>query len=211
MHALRFLLILLSLYSLPFCPAQAAQPKPSANRSILVFGDSLSAGYGLPTGAAWPDLLAERLKNGRADYNVINLSLSGETTGGGKNRLTPALEKQHPAIVILALGANDGLRGLSLAVMQDNLRAMLARIRAEGGSPLLVGMRLPPNYGPYAAEFETAFRRVAQESRTPFVPFLLDGIADQPALFQADGLHPTREAQGKLLDNVWPGLQPLLK
>ncbi|WP_303784119.1 arylesterase [Azovibrio restrictus] len=200
---MRYLLLLISFLSCSL-PALAA-------RNILVFGDSLSAGYGISLEAAWPSLMQQRLKDSRADYSVINRSVSGETTAGGRSRLPEALARHRPAILILALGANDGLRGLPLEQMQDNLQAMVSQARRSGAQVILVGMRLPPNYGPYASRFETVFARVAQENRLPLVKFLLDGIADQPGLFQADGLHPTAAAQGRILDNVWPVLLPLLR
>lgn len=182
-----------------------------AAKTLLVFGDSLSAGYGIRPEAAWPSLLQARLAEKGLDYSVANLSISGETTAGGLSRLPAALRQHRPAAVILALGANDGLRGLPLAQMKSNLDAMIAAAQSEGARVLLVGMRLPPNYGPYAGQFHAAFGEVAQKRRVPEVDFLLAGIADRPALFQADGLHPTAEAQARLLDNVWPQLLPLLK
>lgn len=188
-----------------------------AAATILVFGDSLSAGYGIRQDAAWPSLLAKRLAEKRLDYSVANASISGETTAGGRSRIAEALTKHRPAVVVLALGANDGLRGLPIAAMKENL---VATIRAARGAKsakgvkttvLLVGMRLPPNYGPYADTFQQAFGEVARSEKVALVPFLLDGIADQPRLFQADTIHPTAEAQPRLLDNVWAGLAPLLK
>ena len=182
-----------------------------ASKTVLVFGDSLSAGYGIRPEAAWPSLLQGRLKEKRLDYSVANHSISGETTAGGRSRLAASLEKSKPAVVIVALGANDGLRGLPVKEMQANLTAMVQAIQQAGAKPLLVGMRLPPNYGPYAQQFEEAFQNMAKTSRTPLVPFLLEGMVDQPKLFQPDMLHPTAEAQPRLLDNVWPALQPLIK
>ena len=189
------------------CLAPAAQ----AARTILVFGDSLSAGYGIRQSDAWPALLAKRLEQKRFDYNVVNASISGETSSGGRARLPAALDKHSPAIVIIALGANDGLRGLPIATLRDNLATMTASAQQKKARVLIVGQRLPPNYGAYALQFHQVFGEVAKNRKAALVDFLLDGIADQPQLFQADNLHPTREAQPRLLDNVWPGLEPLLK
>lgn len=182
-----------------------------AAQSILVFGDSLSAGYGIPQEAAWPSLLARRLEQKRLDYSVANASISGETTSGGRTRLNAALEKNPPAIVIIALGSNDGLRGLPVKTMRDNLAAMAEAAQKKQARVLIVGARLPPNYGPYAVQFHAAFGEVAKERQTALVDFLLDGVATRPELFQSDNLHPTAEAQPMLLDNVWDGLLPLLK
>jgi acyl-CoA thioesterase-1 len=186
-------------------------PNAYAARTILVFGDSLSAGYGIRQDAAWPALLAMRLQDKRLDYNVVNASISGETTSGGRSRLDAALEKNSPAIVIIALGANDGLRGLPIATMRDNLTAMTDSAQRKKAKVLIVGQRLPPNYGDYAVQFQTVFSDVARARKTGLVDFLLDGIAAQPQFFQADNLHPTAAAQPRLLDNVWRGLEPLLK
>lgn len=195
------------------CSAIASAATEPAH-TILIMGDSLSAGYGLPQDDAWPTLLERRLKTtssaGR-NYRVVNASISGETTAGGRSRLPALLDRHHPDIVILELGANDGLRGLPLATMRDNLASMLQLVRNQGARPLLVGMRLPPNYGPYATNFQQAFADLARQTKTAFVPFLLDRLAQSANHFQADGLHPTREAQVLVLDNVWPTLQPLLR
>lgn len=182
----------------------------AAPATLLVFGDSLSAGYGIQPQEAWPSLLAQRLHKQGADYKVVNLSISGETTAGGRTRLPAALDQHRPTAVVLALGANDGLRGLAVNQMKDNLRAMIELTRRKGAKLLLVGMRLPPNYGPYAEQFSRAFADLAKETGTPLLPFLLQGIAAETRWFQPDGLHPTREAQAKVLDTVWPALQPLL-
>ena len=182
-----------------------------AARNILVFGDSLSAGYGIPQDAAWPSLLAKRLEQKRLDYSVTNASISGETTSGGRTRLAAALDKAQPAVVVIALGANDGLRGLPIKTMRDNLAAMAEAAQKKNARVLIVGQRLPPNYGPYATQFHEAFAAVAKEKKTALVDFLLDGVATRPELFQADNLHPTAEAQPMLLDTVWQGLAPLLK
>ena len=186
-------------------------PLALAAKTILVFGDSLSAGYGIRQDAAWPALLAKRLADKRLDYNVVNASISGETTSGGRSRLDAALDKHAPHIVIIALGSNDGLRGLPVSTLRSNLLAMTDSAQKKKARVLLIGQRLPPNYGAYAEQFHASFSEVAKARKTAFVDFLLDGVATQPQLFQADNLHPTAEAQGRLLDNVWRGLEPLLK
>ena len=183
----------------------------AAAGTILVFGDSLSAGYGIRQDAAWPSLLQQRLAEKRVDYSVVNASISGETSAGGRSRIAEALARHRPAIVVIALGANDGLRGLPVPAMKENLAAMIRAVRAARARVVLVGMRLPPNYGPYAGEFHRAYADLARSEKVALVPFLLDGIADQPRLFQSDTIHPTAEAQPQLLDNVWAALAPLLK
>ena len=182
-------------------------PKPS----ILVFGDSLSAAYGIAQARGWVALLGERLNRERADYSVVNASISGETTAGGRARLESALARHRPALVVLELGANDGLRGLPIEAMKANLSAMIRASQAAGARVLLVGMKLPPNYGPdYTAEFESAFAELANRHKTALVPFLLEGFAEKPGLFQADRIHPTEAAQPLMLDRVWKALRPLL-
>ena len=183
----------------------------AAAGTILVFGDSLSAGYGIRQDAAWPSLLQQRLAEKRVDYSVVTASISGETSAGGRSRIAEALARHRPAIVVIALGANDGLRGLPVPAMKENLAAMIRAVRAAKARVVLVGMRLPPNYGPYAGEFHRAYADLARSEKVALVPFLLDGIADQPRLFQSDTIHPTAEAQPQLLDNVWAALAPLLK
>jgi acyl-CoA thioesterase-1 len=155
--------------------------------------------------------MQHRLNEKRLDYSVVNASISGETTNGGRSRISDALTRHRPSIVIVALGANDGLRGLPLAGMRDNLTAIVRAARGNKARVLIVGMRLPPNYGGYADEFQRVFSEVSKKEAAPLVPFLLDGIADKPQYFQADALHPTAEGQAQLLDNVWGGLAPLLK
>jgi acyl-CoA thioesterase I len=189
----------------------ALAPTAQAARTILVFGDSLSAGYGIRQEAAWPSLLAKRLQEKHLDYNVVNASISGETTSGGRTRLEAALNKHYPAVVIIALGANDGLRGLPIATLRDNLNVMTDTAQKKKAKVLIVGQRLPPNYGDYAQQFHSTYGEVAKSKKTALVDFLLDGVATQANLFQADNLHPTAEAQPRLLDNVWRGLEPLLK
>ena len=190
----------------------AARPGAAAGPpAIMVFGDSLSAGYGLPRGKGWVDLLQERLQRERYPYRVVNASVSGETTLGGRNRLAAALTQHRPHIVILELGSNDALRGQPLDTMRDNLVAMVRECRAAHAQVLLVGMRIPPNYGPeYTGTFQASFAAVADKTRSPLVDFLLAGFADRRERFQADGIHPDVEAQSFMLDNVWKKLQPML-
>lgn len=182
-----------------------------AAQNVLVFGDSLSAGYGIRTADAWPSLVGERMRTVNADYALVNASISGETTAGGRARLPAALEQHHPRVVIIALGGNDGLRGLSLNAMRDNLRAMIEAAVGAGARVLLVGMEMPPNYGPdYTRKFHAVYAELARDTKVALVPFLLDGFADKRDLFQADGIHPTAAAQPRIADNVWPALKPLL-
>ncbi|HUN68796.1 MAG TPA: arylesterase [Burkholderiales bacterium] len=180
--------------------------------TVLVFGDSLSAAYGMPRQRGWVALLEERLKRERPDYSVVNASISGETTAGGLARIGKVLERDKPAIVILELGANDGLRGLPVAAMKQNLGAIIEQSKTAGARVLLVGMRLPPNYGePYTRAFERAFAELAKSHRTALLPFLLEGFGDKADLFQPDRIHPTEAAQPAVLKNVWRALAPLLK
>ncbi len=179
--------------------------------TILVWGDSLSAGYGLKSGEAWPTLLQTRLAQEGFRHEVVNGSVSGETSAGGRSRLPAALQRHKPDIVILELGANDGLRGLKPALMADNLRAMVQASKAAGARVLMVGMQMPPNYGPaYTRNFSQAFVDVAGSEKIAHVPFLLEGFADKAEWFQADGAHPTAAAQPAILETVWQGLKPLL-
>lgn len=205
-----FILLLISLVAT--LSAHATQLAAVAPRTILVFGDSLSAGYGIAVSESWPALLNERLKQDSKPYIVLNASISGETTAGGRARFTAALQQTHPAIIILALGANDGLRGLPVAAMQDNLASMIQMAKQQQARVLLVGMRLPPNYGSdYAQHFEAVFRRLAKREKISLIPFLLEPIATDDQAFQADGLHPTAKAQPKILDHIWKRLLPLLE
>jgi len=181
-------------------------------KSILVFGDSIAAAYGIAAQRGWVSLLAERLKRERLDYSVVNASISGETTRGGLARLPRALGEQRPAVVILELGANDGLRGLPVAEMKKNLAAMIEQAQRAGARVLLVGIRMPPNYGPdYTRAFEGAYPELARRYRIALLPFLYQGIAEQYEYFQPDRIHPNETAQPILLDNVWQALRPLLK
>jgi acyl-CoA thioesterase-1 len=179
---------------------------------ILVFGDSISAAYGLPLDQGWVELLKTRLKAQGYGYQVINASVSGETTAGGLARLPRALELHHPGIVIIELGGNDGLRALPIAQFRDNLTQLVALASASGAKVLLLGMRMPPNYGPqYTEQFAKVFSDLERDKKIPAVPFLLTGIALNQNLLQGDEIHPNADGQPILLNNVWPALQPLLK
>jgi acyl-CoA thioesterase-1 len=188
----------------------AASGAAFAAPAILVFGDSLSAAYGIPRDAGWVALLGERLKP--ADYTVVNASISGETSAGGAARIGTVLTESKPAIVILELGANDGLRGLPVVQMKANLATIVRTAKRKGARVLLVGMQLPPNYGAqYTQAFRRAFLEVARREQVPLVPFLFEGLGDRRELFQEDDLHPSAEAQPVLLDNVWRQLEPMLR
>jgi acyl-CoA thioesterase-1 len=198
---------LLLFFIVLWLPAAAA-----AEKSIVVLGDSLSAAYGIPRQKGWVALLEERLKRERPDYIVVNASISGDTTGGGRARLKPLLDKHRPAVLVIELGANDGLRGMPVVLMRTNLDAMIREAQASGARVLLVGMRMPPNYGEvYAQSFEAAFREIARTHRIALVPFLLEDFADKLELFLPDRIHPTEEAQPLMLERVWKELRPLLK
>lgn len=178
---------------------------------ILVFGDSLSAGYGVPPGHGWVDLLARKIVREGYDFDVVNASVSGETTEGGLARLPRALALHRPRILVLELGANDGLRGLPIAAARDNLARMITLGEGGGARVLLIGMRMPPNYGErYTDAFYAMYGQLAQHYQLALVPFLMAAVALKPGLIQADGLHPDAQAQPLLLDTVWPVLQPLL-
>ena len=177
-----------------------------------MYGDSLSAGYGLPSGKEWANLLADRLREEGFNYKVVNGSISGETTVGGKSRIAASVKQHQPDVVILALGANDGLRGGNLEEMRANLESMVDASRKSGARVLLVGMRLPPNYGaPYAEKFQRAFGEVAAARKVPLVPFMFEGFGENRAYFQPDTIHPAVAAQPIILETVWKGLRPLLK
>lgn len=183
----------------------------SASKTILVLGDSLSAEYGLVRGTGWVPLLVERLKTEKIDAAVINASISGETASGGKSRLPQLLAKHKPDVVVIELGANDGLRGLSIAATEQNLRAMLKASKNAGAKVLLVGMQIPPNYGAdYTRRFTGMYPKLSKELKVALVPFLMENFANQPAMFQADRIHPASDAQPIMLNNVWPHLKPLL-
>ena len=195
------------LFIVLWLPATAA-----AEKSILVLGDSLSAAYGIPRNRGWVALLEERLKRERPDYIVVNASISGETSGGGRARLRPLLEKHRPAVMILELGGNDGLRGMPATQIRTNLTAMIREAQTSGARVLLVGVRMPPNYGEvYSQSFEAVFRELARTHGIALVPFLLEDFADKPEFFLPDRLHPSEAAQPLMLERVWPALRPLLK
>ena len=172
----------------------------------------MSAAYGIPQARGWVALLGERLKRERLDYSVVNASISGETTGGGAARLRAALDKHRPAVVIIELGGNDGLRGLPVAQIKKNLAAMIEQSQKAGARVLLVGMRVPPNYGPdYTGEFASAFSELAKRYRIALVPFLFEDFSEKGGLFQPDRFHPSAEAQPLMLERIWKKLRPLLK
>ncbi|WP_426175243.1 arylesterase [Massilia sp. TWR1-2-2] len=184
----------------------------SAPKTVLVLGDSLSAEYGLTRGSGWVALLEQKLRAEKVDARIVNVSISGETTSGGRTRL-PALLTQHkPALVVIELGANDGLRGLPVAAADANLRAMVDMARKNDAQVLLVGMRMPPNYGrDYTERFFSMYNTISTQMKAPLVPFMLEGVAEKPALFQADRLHPTAQAHPVILANIWPKILPLVK
>ncbi|RKU03235.1 arylesterase [Burkholderia sp. Nafp2/4-1b] len=190
----------------------AAAPTSSEGRpALVVLGDSLSAEYGLPRDTGWVALLRQRLATERIDYSVANASVSGDTTSGGRARLPAVLQRLKPSIVVVELGANDALRGVPLATTEQNLRDIIAAARNTHAKVVLVGMYVPPNYGPdYTQKFHAVYTRLSKELGVPLVPFLLAGIENRPEMFQSDQMHPTQQAQGILLDNVWPALKPLL-
>jgi len=203
-------LLAVSLYFTGFVawtsPAFAAAPK------ILIYGDSLSAAYGVPQQQGWVALLKEKLAQEKLDYEVINASISGETTSGGLSRLKNTLQEAKPAIVILELGANDGLRGLPVAEMRKNLGAMILLCRQSRAKVLLIGMKIPPNYGPrYTDGFSKSYAELSRQHKTALVPFMLEGIAAKPELIQQDGLHPNTLGQPIMLKNIWPKLKPVLR
>jgi len=196
--------------------AQSARAAPAAQpahaKSVLVLGDSLSAAYGLATSQGWVALTGARVGKTHPGWRVVNASISGETTAGGAARITGELQRVRPKVVVIALGANDGLRGLPLAQTRANLDRMIVAAQRSGAKVLLVGMRMPPNYGrAYTQGFEAAYRDLAKAHAVPLLPFLLDPIANDRAMFQDDNLHPVAGAQPKLRDHVWPSLAPLLK
>ncbi|WP_175128741.1 arylesterase [Achromobacter piechaudii] len=204
--ALSFAVMALSAHAQTAAPAEGSAP-----RTVLVVGDSLSAEYGIKRGTGWVPLLAARVSEQYPKYQVVNASISGDTTSGGVARL-PALLRQHaPAVVVLELGSNDALRGLSLTMTEQNLRAMTQAAKAADAKVVIVGMQIPPNYGrDYTQRFAQLFDTVAKDENARLVPFLMEGMALNRAMFQADGIHPNEDAQPQLLDNVWPTLRPLL-
>ncbi|PLK48832.1 arylesterase [Uliginosibacterium sp. TH139] len=198
----RFIIILFAICSI--------QNALAAN--ILVWGDSLSAGYGIAQEQAWPQLLSRKLATEGYRHTVINASLSGETSAGGLSRLPAALTRDKPSIIIIELGANDGLRGLPVPAMRKNLDAMIRSAQASGARVMLIGMRMPPNFGPvYTQKFQQTYSELAQQYKTALLPFMMEGFAERSELFQGDNLHPTAEAQPLILANVWSALKPLLR
>lgn len=195
--------------------AVAGSASAAATPVILVVGDSLSAEYGLKRGSGWVALLEQRLAQEKPKARVVNASISGDTTSGGRSRLAALLKQHKPTHVVIELGGNDALRGLPLQMTEDNLSQMTQAAQKAGARVLLVGMQVPPNYGTkYADQFAGLFAEVAKRHQAAVVPFFLRGVADGPeptALFQADRIHPKEEAQPRMLDNVWPELKKLLK
>ena len=184
---------------------------PTAPPTILVLGDSLSAAYGLAREDGWVALLEGRLRERGLDFAVVNAGISGDTSAGGLARLPELLARHAPKILLVELGANDGLRGLRLGVLRENLTRIVQLGQEAGSRVLLIGIRLPPNYGAaYDGAFQAVFREVAAAQRVPLVPFLLAGVAEDRTLMQADGVHPAAPAQPRILDTVWPALEPLL-
>jgi acyl-CoA thioesterase I len=203
----RWIGLLAALAWVSFAP-DAAHAAPG---TILVLGDSLSAEYGLPRDSGWVKLLADRIAQRAPQYSVVNSSISGDTSSGGRARLGALLARHHPSFVLVELGANDGLRGLPVEPMRANLKAIIQGSRAAGARVLLIGIRVPPNYGPeYAGRFDAAYGELARSEHVDFVPFLLEGFADRLDWFQADHLHPLAAAQPSILENVWARLAPLL-
>ncbi len=207
---------LLSLFFFSFVawslPALAANQDPVANPKILIYGDSLSAAYGIPQQQGWAALLKKKLHAEKLDYDIINASISGETTSGGLTRFSSTIQQTKPQIVILELGANDGLRGLPVKEMQQNLNSMIQQSKKSGIKVLLIGMRIPPNYGPkYTEAFSQTYHSLARLHKIPFVPFMLENVAAKPELIQQDGLHPNALGQPIIVENIWSELQKLLK
>jgi len=194
------------------CLMLCAPAAYSASKTLLVLGDSISAEYGLPRETGWVSLLQKRVADDKLAVNVVNASISGETTAGGLTRLPALLQQHQPALLIIELGGNDGLRGLSLAATQANLREMIKAADRIGARVLLLGMRVPPNYGPdYSKRFAAMYQGLARERNVKLVPFLFAGLEDTERFFQQDRIHPNQRAQSVVLDTVWPILRPLLK
>lgn len=201
---------------LTLAAAAFAEDSPSAGSSpppkILIFGDSLSAAYGIGEDEGWVTLLAERLAQEDSELEVVNGSVSGETTTGGRARLPSLLARYNPAFVLIELGGNDGLRGLPLSLMRENLTDMIQLSQTSGATVMIAGMQIPPNYGPrYTEPFFAQYAELAEEFDLYLIPFLIDGIPQQPELMQADGIHPKAEAQSMILDNFWPVLLEALQ
>ena len=197
--------------ALLLCALGALGAPRSKGPVILVVGDSISAAYGLPGGSGWTSLLQKRLAAERYPHRVVNASISGDTTATGRARLPTLLSEYRPAVTVIELGGNDGLRGGNVDAMKDNLDAMVAAVQKAGSRALLVGIRMPPNYGPaYVNGFQATFGEVASKRNAALVPFLFSGFAEDDSMFQADRIHPVAAAQPKLLDNVGRALKPLL-
>ncbi len=187
-------------------------PISGFSKTLLVLGDSLSAAYGIPVTAGWVSLLERRIIEQKLDYRVVNASISGETTLGARSRLDELLARHQPQLVLLELGGNDGLRGVALTEIAQNLVAMITTIKQHGSPVLLVPMQLPPNYGAtYNERFKAIYKSIAHDMNVRLSMFILQGIADKPSLMQEDGIHPVQAAQAKMLDNIWLSLQPLLE
>ncbi|MDO9312897.1 MAG: arylesterase [Nitrosomonas sp.] len=200
-----FLIILMFLFTF-IAPATAASPK-----TVMVFGDSLSASHGMPIEAGWVALLTQRLQSKFTDYQIINASISGETTLGGRNRIKQSLETHRPEIVILELGANDGLRGASIKSIYENLATIIEICQQHNSQVLLVGMQLPPNYGmTYIRKFQAIFPQLAENYQIKLIPFLLAGFGEKHEFFQADGIHPNEVAQKRIVETVWEVLQSMI-
>lgn len=214
--AISLALLAMALSWASFAHAQAARTQPAAaaqtTRTVLVMGDSLSAGYGLAAAQGWVALTADRIAKDKPGWRVVNASISGETTAGGSARIVDAVVRHKPAVVVIELGANDGLRGLPLRDTKVNLARMIGASQSVGAKVLLIGMRIPPNYGPeYTQGFERNYAALAKQFDVALLPFLLQPIASDRANFQNDNLHPVASAQPKLRDHVWTALEPLLK
>jgi len=192
--------------------AHTAQQQTSLQTPIiLILGDSLSASFGIDQSKGWVSLLEQKLENNYFNYRIVNASISGETTQGGLQRLPKLLTKYQPQLVIVELGGNDGLRGLNIEMIKSNLQTMISKTANNHADILLIGMRLPPNYGKfYTDSFHQMYVDLGQANKIPVVPFLLEGIATEDNLMQADGIHPRVEAQSLMLENVWTQLKPLL-
>jgi acyl-CoA thioesterase-1 len=199
----RLAVLALAALALAACGAQA--------RTLMVFGDSLSAAYNLPAEKGWVHLVESKIRDAGLDWQVVNASISGETTAGGLRRLPEDLKRHKPDLVLIELGANDALRGQPVAGIQSNLVEMIRLARQARAEPVIVALMIPPNYGiDYAAEFQRLYPALAAAQKTPLVPFLLEAIADKPEMFQADQLHPTAEGEVRVADTVWAALKPLL-
>ncbi|WP_074264764.1 MULTISPECIES: arylesterase [Paraburkholderia] len=207
-------LFMMAFSAIPLAARAANPPNATvtARPVIMVLGDSISAEYGLPRDTGWVALMRQRLANERIDYSVANASISGDTTSGGRARMPELIQRLKPSIVIVELGANDALRGVPLPTTEDNLRTIVEQAQQAHAKVVLIGMYVPPNYGPdYTQKFHGVYEQISKDLHVSLVPFLLAGIADKPDMFQADQMHPTQQAQPVLLDNVWPTVKPLLR